>query len=181
MARFWIFLVCVFVPLSMVSGQSGMDEMTRQRMALMSSHIKQTAQGAGATLLQGSMRMNVFGPEATVGFYTLQAGGAQQQHMVVLETQTDTTRGEAAPPISSANLTFKRYPTRQVVVGDVRIGDKGRTLDVTRARIHEEDSSNGFHLLATVTIPIVGTTRSATFKINHPVGAEKASIIEGGP
>jgi hypothetical protein len=165
----------------MASGQSGTDETTRQRIVVMSSHIKQTAQAAGAELLRGSMRMNVFGPGATVGFYTLQAGGAQQQHMVVLETQTDTTRGEAAPPISSANLTFKRYPTRQVVVGDVRIGDKGRTLDVTRARIHEESSANGFHLLATVTVPIVGTTRSATFKISHPVGAERASISEGGP
>jgi hypothetical protein len=158
-----------------------MDEMTRQRMAVMSSHIKQTAQAAGATLLQGSMHMNVFGPEATVGFYTLQAGGVQQQHMVVLETQTDTTRGEAAPPISSANLTFKRYPTRQVVVGDLRIGDKGRTLDVAQARIHEERSANGFQLLATVTVPIVGTTRSATFKISHPVGAQRASIIEASP
>jgi hypothetical protein len=181
MARFRIFLVCVFFPLSIASGQSGMEEMTRQRMVALSSHIKQTAQAAGATLLQGSMRMNVFGPEATVGFYTLEAGGAQQQRMVVLETQTDTTRGEAAPPINSANLTFKRYPTRQVVVGDVRIGDKGRTLDVARARITEERSANGFHLLATVTIPIVGTTRSATFKISHPVRAEMASIIEAGP
>jgi len=149
-------------------------------MAVMSSHIKETAQAAGAAMVQGSMRMNVFGPEATVGFYTLQAGGARQQHMVVLETQTDTTRGEAAPPISSANLTFKRYPTRQVVVGDVRIGDDGRTLDVTQARIQER-SANGFHLLATVAVPIVGTTRSATFKITHPVGAERASIIEAGP
>jgi len=158
-----------------------MDEMTRERMAVVSSHIKETAQTAGAALVQGSVRMNVFGPEATVGFYTLQAGGAQQQHMVVLETQTDTTRGEAAPPISSANLTFKRYPTRQVVIGDVRIGDKGRTLDVTRARIHEEPSANGYHLLATVTVPIVGTTRSATFKIAHAVGAARASIIEEAP
>jgi hypothetical protein len=116
-----------------------------------------------------------------VGFYALQVGGVQQQHMVVLETQTDTTRGEVAPPISGANLTFKRYPTRQVVVGDVRIGDKGRTLDVTQARIHDESSANGFHLLATVTVPIVGTTRSATFKISHPVGAERASIIEAAP
>src|SRR4051794_19786343 len=126
MARFWISVVCIFVSLSTASGQSSMEETARQRMAAISSHIKQTAP-PGATVVQGSMRMNVFGPEATVGFYTLDAGGAQQQHMVVLETQTDTSRGEAAPPISSANLTFKRYPTRQVVVGDLRIGDKART------------------------------------------------------
>ena len=181
MARFWILLVFVFVPLPMASGQSGMDDMTRQRMTAMMSHISQTAQADGAGLVKGSMRMNVFGPEATVGFYTLQVRGTNQQHMVVLETQTDTTKGEAAPSISSADITAKRYPTHQVVVGDIRIGDKGRTLDVAQARIHEERSASGFQLLATVTVPIAGTTRSATFKISHPVGAEKATITEAGP
>lgn len=152
--------------------------MNRQRMAVTSSHIKQTAQAARATLLQGSIRVNVFGPEAGVGFYTLQIGGTQQQHMFVLETQMDTTRGEAGPSISNAYITLTPYPTRQVVVGDVRIGDKERILDVAKAKI-QEDRVDGFHLLATVTIPIVGTARSATFKISHPLGVEKASIVTG--
>ena len=38
----------------------------------------------------------------------------------------------------------------------------------------------GFHLLATVTVPIAGTSRKATFKISHPLKAEKATITEAG-
>ena len=178
MARFWIALLCVFVPLSVTSAQ-GMDEKARQRMSVVSSHIKQTAQAEGSTLVQGSVRLFVFGPEATVGFYTLEeAGGTQQQRMLVVETQTDTARGEAAPPISGPHVTLKRYHSKQVVVGDARVGGKGRTLDVGQARIQEERSATGFHLLATVTVPIAGTSRMATFKISRPLKAEKASITE---
>lgn len=181
--RTFVTLAGALLPL-LAHAQSGMDETNRQRMSVLSAHVKQISLAEGATLVRGSLRMNVFGPEATIAFYTLEeAGGAQQQRMAVIETQTDTSRGEAGPPLKSPNLTFKRYPTKQVVVGDARIGGKGRTLDVAQATVSEQ-SVMGLNLSATVTVPVVGTPagkpRTASFKISHPVRAEKATIVETG-
>ena len=179
MARFWRFLLCVFFPLSIASAQS-FEEEGRQRMAAASLHIRETAQAERATVVRDSLRMTVFGAGAAVGFYTLEeAGGKRQQRMFVVETQTDKSRGEAGPPIPGPHITLKRYYTRQVVVGDVRVGSGGRTLDVAQAKIRDERTM-GFHLDATVTVPIAGTNRTATFKISHPLRTEKATITEAG-
>ena len=181
--RSWVALAGAVLPL-LAHAQSGIDETNRQRMNALSAHVRQVSQATGATLARGSQRMIVFGPEATLAFYTLdEPGGTQQQRMAVIETQTDTSRGEAGPPLRTPNLTFKRYPTKQVVVGDARIGGKGRTLDVAQAKVSEE-SVMGLNLSATVTVPVVGTTagvpRTASFRISHPVRAEKATIVETG-
>jgi hypothetical protein len=58
------------------------------------------------------LRINVFGPEATLAFYTLEGtDNSQQQYMVVLEKQLDTAAGEVAPAIQTAHLMKKGVST----------------------------------------------------------------------
>jgi hypothetical protein len=180
MARFSIALVCALFPMAIASAQSDMDDTSRQRMTEVSSHLKQIAQSEKATVVRGSVRMFVFGAGAAVGFYALEdTGGTQQQRMFVMETQTDFARGEAAPPISGPHITMKRYHTKQAVVGDGPVGGKGRTLDVAQAQVQDE-TAIGFYLLATVTVPITGASRSVTYKISHPLKTKRATITEAG-
>jgi hypothetical protein len=159
--------------------EAAMREDNRQRLTAISAEIKETASSEKAVLVQGSLRINVFGPEATIAFYTLEGtNNSQQQYMVVLEKQVDTAAGEVAPALQTAHLIARQYSTRQVVVGHARIGAQGwRTVDVTRATVDEQRSAQ-FELLATVTLPVTGAVKPVIFRISRAYGDKLAIIVE---
>jgi len=180
MNRILFLAICLLTVLPLASAdEAAMREDNRQRLAAISAEIEQTSSSEKAALVQGSLRFNVFGPEATVAFYTLAGtNNSRQQYMVVLEKQVDTSAGEVAPALQTAHLIARQYSTRQVVVGHARIGAQGwRTVDVVHATLDEERSDQ-FELLATVTIPVAGTTKPVIFRISHAYGDKQAIIIE---
>jgi hypothetical protein len=174
-----ISLLCI---VSLAHANEDADQKSnQQRLMAVIEHIDQTAHQEHATLVSGSVNVRVFGPDATVAFFTLLgAGGAQYQYMIFLERRIDKEAGEVAPPIEGAYIILKRYSHRHVVIGHIKIGSTNRRiLDISSAVIKEDRTESiDFRLRATVTIPVVGSGAPVNFLISHRYDIEKATISE---
>ena len=187
MRRILSSFICILsaLPFGHAHADAADDAMARdnqQRQAAVLADIGKTALQDRAILVKGSLRFNVFGPEATIAFYTLAGiGGTQRQYMVVLEKQLNSAAGEVAPPLPAADLALHFYSDRQVVVGHARIGGQGwRTLDVAHAAIDEvrDVHDDEFALRATVTLPVVGAHKPVVYRITHSYASQLATIAE---
>ncbi len=163
------------------AAEDAYQENNQKRLAAVLENIEQTAQQERATLVKGTMRLLVFGPDATVALYTLAgADGDQYQYMVLLMVEPDISAGEVAPPLKGSYVELRRYAIRHVVIGQAQIGGTGeRLLDLSGATVRSERAnSRATRILATVTIPIVGNRIPAKFRIKRTYEMDKAAIDE---
>ena len=158
-------------------------DMIRQRVEAATAEAQRVAKIEHGTLVLGSLRLHSFGPEVTIAFYSVSTRDrGTRQYMMLIETMTDTARGEAAPPIRTANLVARRYATKQVAVANVAIGGDGwRTLESARATIHEDPASSSDQYLATVTLPLADGASSVRYRVSHCYCAKPAQIVELQP
>lgn len=179
MRRIAALMLIATVPVAHAMTDEDMRNENRQRMAAIHADIETAARAESAGFVNGSLRVYVFGPGATVALYEIAAGdGTRQQHMVVLESRSDTDAGEAAPPLQGAHVTLHFYARKQVAMAHAKIGADGwRKLDLAHASVREERSDK-FELLATVSLPVISGGDAVVFRFSHGFEDAPAEIAE---